>query len=50
MTPATLVIARGEQTREVALGDRPLTIGRHPDCDVVLESESVSRRHARPIT
>lgn len=28
------------------IGDDPLTIGRMPDCDVVLEDRNVSRRHA----
>ncbi len=30
----------------VAVGDEPVTIGRHADCDVVLEDSNVSRRHA----
>ncbi len=28
-------------------GDEDLLIGRHESCDVVLENDSVSRRHAR---
>ena len=30
----------------LSLGDDPVTIGRMPDCDVVLEDRNVSRRHA----
>jgi hypothetical protein len=30
----------------IALGDDPVTIGRLPDCDVVLEDRNISRRHA----
>ena len=35
-------------TRSIALGDeqRELTIGRQPDCQIVLESRQVSRKHA----
>ncbi|MGH9153951.1 MAG: FhaA domain-containing protein [Acidimicrobiales bacterium] len=35
----------GDGTR-VPIGDRPVTIGRTAGCDVVLDDESVSRRHA----
>jgi pSer/pThr/pTyr-binding forkhead associated (FHA) protein len=33
------------------LGDEPLTIGRAPECDLVLDDQNVSRRHAelRPV-
>jgi SARP family transcriptional regulator, regulator of embCAB operon len=37
-----LVLADG---RAVPLGDR-VVLGRHPDCDIVLDDASVSRRHA----
>ncbi|HEX9968664.1 MAG TPA: FHA domain-containing protein, partial [Acidimicrobiales bacterium] len=30
----------------ISLGDDPVTIGRLPDCDVVLEDRNISRRHA----
>lgn len=33
-------------TRRVTLTDRPLLLGRAPDCDVVLADDNVSRRHA----
>jgi hypothetical protein len=32
--------------RRVAIGDDPVTIGRHPECEVVLDDTNVSRRHA----
>jgi hypothetical protein len=39
----TLVLADGKRV-QVALD--PITIGRHPDCDVVLNDAEVSRQHA----
>ena len=27
-------------------GDYPLTVGRHDECDICLDDQSVSRRHA----
>src|SRR5947209_3639883 len=30
----------------VAIGDEPVTIGRHAECDVVLDDTNISRRHA----
>lgn len=30
----------------ISLGDEPVTIGRLPDCDIVLDDRNVSRRHA----
>jgi hypothetical protein len=41
--PAALVLADG---RRIALGDEPVTIGRMPDCTVMLADSNVSRRHA----
>jgi len=38
-----LVLANGER---VAVADKPLSIGRLAECDVVLADDSVSRRHA----
>jgi adenylate cyclase len=29
------------------IGDRPIVIGRAPDCDLLLQHESISRQHAR---
>ncbi|MFN8169435.1 MAG: BTAD domain-containing putative transcriptional regulator [Candidatus Nanopelagicales bacterium] len=45
---ATLALPNGVL---LELGSRTWTIGRHPDCDVVLSDPSVSRRHAelRPV-
>ena len=45
---ACLVQLRGpEMGRRVELTDRALSIGRDPESDIPLESDSVSRRHAR---
>ncbi len=38
-----LVLADGER---IGVGDDPLTIGRLSECDVTLDDDSVSRRHA----
>jgi DNA-binding SARP family transcriptional activator len=45
---ATLALPNGVQ---LELGSRTWSIGRHPDCDVVLSDPKVSRRHAevRPV-
>jgi len=40
---AELVLPDGSR---VALGDGPVTLGRLPECDVVLNDPNVSRRHA----
>src|SRR5262249_31698797 len=42
-----LVIQDEGQTREVALGARPLTLRRAPEHDIVLRSRFVSGHHAR---
>jgi hypothetical protein len=39
----SLVLPDGSRT---TLGDDPVTIGRMPDCDIVLDDRNVSRRHA----
>jgi adenylate cyclase len=31
----------------LTVGDRPIVIGRAPDCDLLLQDESISRQHAR---
>lgn len=31
----------------MTIGDRPIVIGRAPDCDLLLQHESISRHHAR---
>ncbi len=41
--PAGLVLPDG---RRVAIGDRPVDIGRLPECAIVLADTNVSRRHA----
>jgi hypothetical protein len=38
-----LVLTDGQRIR---LSDRPIVLGRQPDCDVVLDDSNVSRRHA----
>ena len=42
--PSPLVLVYG--TRRWTLDRRPITIGRLPECDVVLSGDEVSRRHA----
>lgn len=37
----------GKKPRRHPLGERPVLVGRDAACDVVLESQDVSRRHAR---
>jgi diguanylate cyclase (GGDEF)-like protein len=46
-TPTLTVVAGPGLGRHVALGDRTIHIGRLPACELVIESSSVSRRHAR---
>jgi hypothetical protein len=41
--PGSIVLPGGERVR---LGDRPVIIGRLPECDVALADPNVSRRHA----
>lgn len=33
--------------RKLEFEDRSVTIGRHPDCDIIIDDASVSRQHAR---
>ncbi len=33
--------------RKYPLSEQPIVIGRHPDCDIQIEGDSVSRQHAR---
>jgi DNA-binding SARP family transcriptional activator len=40
----------GPSGRAVSLGDRPITLGRQDDCDLVLDDNEVSRRHAQVVT
>jgi diguanylate cyclase (GGDEF)-like protein len=42
-----LVIASGDEPAVIPLGQRPLTIGRAPDNDIVLRGPNISRRHCR---
>jgi pSer/pThr/pTyr-binding forkhead associated (FHA) protein len=46
---ATLTITKGPGARapvEIPLGTGTTVIGRYPDCDIVLQDVTVSRRHA----
>jgi pSer/pThr/pTyr-binding forkhead associated (FHA) protein len=50
--PATLqarfeILASDGRNEMIDLEDREMLIGRSPNCDIYLSSESVSRRHAR---
>ncbi|HEB90241.1 MAG TPA: FHA domain-containing protein [Deltaproteobacteria bacterium] len=36
-----------DRDRVFTIGDRPIVIGRAPDCDLLLQNESISRQHAR---
>lgn len=45
-TPGPVGSIVGPDGVRVQLGNEPLTIGRLPECDVVLSDPSVSRRHA----
>jgi DNA-binding NtrC family response regulator len=36
----------GQDSRQVALGARPVVLGAHASCDVVLDDPQISRRHA----
>jgi hypothetical protein len=44
---AVRVLRDGRVVRETILSSMPVTIGRGPDCDLVLFDDSVSREHAR---
>ena len=44
---AVLVLLQGGQAVPHELDGQEVLIGRHPDCGVQLESNAVSRRHAR---
>ena len=47
MAFAELIVSDSEQTWRTMLEPEGVTIGRNPGCDVILESETVSRHHAR---
>ena len=47
MTAASLVIAGPGGDRQVELKPKGTLLGRNPKCDIVLEGERVSRKHAR---
>jgi pSer/pThr/pTyr-binding forkhead associated (FHA) protein len=47
ITPSLIVRPPGGLRREFHLVSRSVTVGRDPDCDLVLDSRQVSRLHAR---
>jgi signal transduction histidine kinase len=47
MVEAKLIISGPEETKEVLLEPKGITLGRGSNCDVLLESDAVSRLHAR---
>jgi transcriptional regulator with PAS, ATPase and Fis domain len=47
MGQAKIIITGSDSTREVELHPRGLVLGRAETCDVILNEDSVSRRHAR---
>jgi len=47
MVNAKLVISGPQESKEVSLDSRGVTLGRGTNCDVVLDNPSVSRVHAR---
>ena len=47
MAKATLTIARRGQSQVEELDPEGMILGRHPQCDILLDSGRVSRRHAR---
>lgn len=47
MAPACLVVLQGRRLgQRIDVGERPLLIGRTPECDFQIAERSVSRRHA----
>jgi diguanylate cyclase (GGDEF)-like protein len=46
-TACLLILDGSDAGNLIALDSRPLTLGRKPDCDVVLRDEGVSRYHAK---
>jgi len=47
---ASLVLLKGGEAVEYKLTDGECTIGRHPDCTIQLDSNMVSRHHARIVS
>ncbi|MDA0833734.1 MAG: SpoIIE family protein phosphatase [Planctomycetota bacterium] len=47
---ATLTLLQGGESTPFDLNKSPMVIGRHPDCEVRLDSNMISRRHAQIVT
>jgi len=47
MSEAILTVAFDDEVSEVVLNPRGMIIGRSGTCDIVLENDKVSRKHAR---
>jgi serine phosphatase RsbU (regulator of sigma subunit) len=45
-TPYLQILAGNELGRKHSITDDRMVLGRHPDCDIVLDSAAVSRQHA----
>ncbi len=48
--PVLRVMHDGQELQQVSLDKRIMTLGRHPDNDIVLDADGVSRRHLQIIT
>lgn len=45
--PSSVAVVRGSNTgQQLPLGDRPITVGRGPECEIAVNDEYVSTRHA----
>jgi diguanylate cyclase (GGDEF)-like protein len=46
-TPIVTFLSGAAMGKVFEIGDSEVVLGRHPECDVVLDEDSVSRRHAK---
>ena len=42
-----LMISGPEDVKQILIGPKGATLGRNPDCDIVLDHNNISRLHAR---
>ncbi|MEX0725144.1 MAG: SpoIIE family protein phosphatase [Planctomycetaceae bacterium] len=47
---ATLILLQGGESTPFDIAASPMVIGRHPECEVRLDSNMISRRHAQIVT